>query len=44
MIDPYGKFYQNSGAKYQYSKSILELELDEIINHINFDLKYKNRY
>ena len=45
MIDPYGRFYQNSGAIYQYSKSILELESNEIINHVNFDLKkYKNRY
>ena len=45
MIDPHGRFYQNSGAIYQYSKSILELESNEIINHVNFDLKkYKNRY
>ena len=45
MVDPYGRFYQNSGAIYQYSKSILELESNEIINHVNFDLKkYKNRY
>ncbi len=45
MIDPYGRFYQNSGVIYQYSKSILELESDEIINHVKFDLKkYKNRY
>ncbi len=45
MIDPYGRFYQNSGAIYRYSKSILELESNEIINHVNFDLKkYKNRY
>ena len=45
MVDPYGRFYQNSGAIYQYSKSILELESNETINHVNFDLKkYKNRY
>jgi radical S-adenosyl methionine domain-containing protein 2 len=45
MIDPYGRFYQNSGTIYHYSKSILELESNQIINHVNFDLKkYKNRY
>ena len=45
MIDPYGRFYQNKNATYQYSKSILEIETDEIIKHVNFDFKkYKNRY
>lgn len=45
MIDPYGRFYQNTHSTYNYSKSVLEIDLDEIISHINFDFnKYKNRY
>ena len=45
MIDPHGRFYQNTNSTYEYSKSILEIQTDEIIKHINFDFnKYKNRY
>lgn len=45
MIDPYGRFYQNTNFTYTYSKSILEICPSELINHfnVNFD-KYNNRY
>jgi radical S-adenosyl methionine domain-containing protein 2 len=45
MIDPHGRFYQNTNSTYTYSASILDICTSEIINHVdvNFD-KYKNRY
>jgi radical S-adenosyl methionine domain-containing protein 2 len=45
MIDPYGRFYQNTKGTYIYSKSILDVGEDEINKCINVDMnKYNNRY
>lgn len=45
MIDPYGRFYQNTNSTYTYSKSILEICTSEITNHVNVNFdKYNNRY
>lgn len=45
MIDPYGRFYQNTNGIYIYSESILDVSEDEINKYINVDMnKYNNRY
>jgi radical S-adenosyl methionine domain-containing protein 2 len=45
MIDPHGRFYQNTNGTYSYSKSILDITKDEIIECINVDMdKYNKRY
>ncbi len=45
MIDPHGRFYQNTNGTYSYSKSILDITKDEIIECINIDMdKYNKRY
>lgn len=45
MIDPHGRFYQNTNGTYSYSKSILDITKDEIIECINIDMdKYNERY
>lgn len=45
MIDPYGRFYQNTNGSYTYSKSILDITDNEIMKCINVDInKYNNRY
>ena len=37
MIDPTGRFYQNSNNKYHYSRPILEVGINEALNEINFN-------
>ncbi len=45
MIDPHGRFYQNTNGTYIYSKSILDITKDEILECINIDMdKYNERY
>ena len=45
MIDPHGRFYQNTNGIYTYSKSILDITKDEILECINIDMdKYNERY
>ncbi len=45
MIDPHGRFYQNTNGTYSYSKSILNITKDEILECINIDIdKYNERY
>ena len=45
MIDPYGRFYQNSLVNYNYSDSILYIDVNSAFGQINFDIdKFKNRY
>ena len=45
MIDPHGRFYQNTNGSYNYSNSILKLDVKEAFNSINFDLdKFNKRY
>ncbi len=45
MLDPYGRFYQNGNDSYTYSKSILEISVEEAFSSIDFDLsKYFSRY
>lgn len=45
MIDPHGRFYQNTNGIYTYSKSILDITKDEIMDCINVNMdKYNERY
>jgi radical S-adenosyl methionine domain-containing protein 2 len=45
MIDPYGRFYQNSSGDYTYSDSILDIDINNAFKQINFDInKFNNRY
>ncbi|EDN71560.1 conserved hypothetical protein [Beggiatoa sp. PS] len=47
MVDPIGRFYQNSPAHhgYTYSQCITEIGIEKAFNQINFNLdKYHNRY
>jgi len=45
MIDPHGRFYQNSNDEYSYSKSILHVDMNEAFKSLKFDFKkYSNRY
>lgn len=45
MIDPYGRFYQNTNGTYIYSKSILDITEKQIIQCVNVDMdKYNERY
>ena len=47
MIDPFGRFYQNSNEKasYSYSDHIIKIGVEEALKQIDFDLKkFKNRY
>ena len=45
MIDPHGRFYQNTNGSYIYSKSILDITENEIMKCVNVDMsKYNNRY
>jgi len=45
MIDPYGRFYQNGGRAYEYSKSLLVSTVKDAFNAIHFDkTKYEARY
>ena len=41
MIDPDGRFYQNTNGKYFKSKSILKIGIQKAINEINFN---KNKF
>lgn len=44
MIDPHGRFYQNTNGTYSYSKSILDITENEIIKYENVDMnKYNKR-
>jgi radical S-adenosyl methionine domain-containing protein 2 len=47
MVDPQGRFFQNSpcSAGYQYSQPILEVGAEEAFSQVNFDLeKFSSRY
>jgi len=45
MLDPYGRFYQNSFGQYNYSESILNISVDEAFKSIKFDFKkFMKRY
>lgn len=45
MIDPYGRFYQNTKGSYIYSQTILTTSVAEAFNEIEFDLeKFMSRY
>ena len=45
MIDPYGRFYQNGGKSYEYSKSLLVSSVREAFTSIGFNkAKYEARY
>lgn len=45
MIDPHGRFYQNTNGAYVYSKSILDITESEIKKCVNVDMeKYIGRY
>ncbi|RXJ89183.1 radical SAM protein [Arcobacter sp. CECT 8983] len=45
MIDPHGRFYQNTNGTYTYSKSILDITENEIAKCFNVDMnKYNERY
>lgn len=45
MIDPYGRFYQNSNSHYLYSKSILENNIENEFRSLDFNLeKFLRRY
>lgn len=39
MINPEGRFYQNSKGSYTYSSSILEVGLESALSEIQFDQK-----
>jgi radical S-adenosyl methionine domain-containing protein 2 len=44
MINPDGKFYQNTNGKHHYSSSILKVGIEKALSEINFDLeKFYNR-
>nr|WP_275855984.1 hypothetical protein [Sulfurimonas sp. MAG313] len=47
MLDPFGRFYQNSNHQYVYSKSILDVNVEEAFeevrfNRVKFDARYHN--
>ncbi len=45
MIDPYGRFYQNTTGIYNYSESILDVVTKDAFNSIKFDIdKFNSRY
>ena len=46
MIDPYGRFYQNTNKNdYDYSESILDISIEKAFNQIKFNFdKYLKRY
>jgi radical S-adenosyl methionine domain-containing protein 2 len=45
MLDPYGRFYQNTFGKYNYSKSILDVDIEKAFESIKFDFnKFIQRY
>jgi radical S-adenosyl methionine domain-containing protein 2 len=47
MIDPFGRFYQNSDGKalYSYSQPIIEIGAEKALKQVEFNLeKFKNRY
>jgi radical S-adenosyl methionine domain-containing protein 2 len=47
MVDPQGRFFQNSpcSAGYQYSEPILEVGAEKAFSQVNFDLKkFSSRY
>ncbi len=47
MVDPIGRFYQNSPNRdgYTYSQRITDVGVEQAFNQINFELdKYQNRY
>jgi len=45
MLDPYGRFYQNTDNKYSYSKSILDISPEKAFQQIKFDInKFHKRY
>ena len=47
MIDPIGRFFQNSilGSGYSYSTPIVNTGIEEALNEINFDPeKFHGRY
>lgn len=37
MVDPYGRFFQNSGGRYSYSRSILEAGVVTALSQLRFD-------
>lgn len=37
MVDPYGRFFQNSGGRYSYSRSILEVGVVTAFSQLRFD-------
>ena len=37
MVDPYGRFFQNSGGRYSYSSSILDVGVETAFSQLNFD-------
>lgn len=45
MIDPYGRFYQNSGQSYDYSETLMSASVSNAFNSIAFDRsKFDARY
>jgi len=45
MIDPYGRFYQNTDGEYIYSKSIIGCSVENAFKSINFNFnKFSKRY
>lgn len=45
MIDPYGRFYQNTLGKYNYSDSILDISVAQAFESVEFDIsKFNSRY
>lgn len=45
MIDPYGRFYQNTNTKYNYSDSLLSTSVEDAFKSIEFDIdKFQKRY
>lgn len=45
MIDPYGRFYQNSGKVYDYSETLMSASVSNAFNSIQFDRsKFDARY
>lgn len=38
MLDPLGRFFQNFGKRHYYSKSILEIGVEEAIMQVGWDL------
>ncbi len=45
MLDPHGRFYQNTFGEYIYSDSVLSTDVSDAFKSIQFDLeKFKGRY